>query len=80
MTSDLIKQGTFALSGPSNSVATNIHKDEDYDHCMMTGPVMEGTGKHTISMKLGKGDVNGMAICCGVVRDGVACNKDYGTR
>ena len=47
---------------------------------MMTGPVMEGTGKHTISMKLGQGDANFVDIMCGVARDGVACNKDYGNR
>ena len=46
----------------------------------MTGPVMEGTGKHTISMKLGKGDVRAMAMYCGVARDGVACDKAYGNR
>ena len=46
----------------------------------MTGPVMEGTGKHTISMKLGKGDANGMGILCGVARDGVACDKHYAPR
>ena len=54
-TSDLIKQGIFALSGIDNSIATKIDKD-GYNNCMMTGPVMEGTGKHTISMKVGNGD------------------------
>ena len=77
-TSDLIKQGMFALSGPSDSIATKIDKHEDCGNCMMTGPVMEGTGKHTISMKLGKGDSNYMGIYCGVARDGVACDQDYG--
>ena len=43
----------------------------------MTGPVMEGTGKHTISMKLGQGDADNLAVLCGVARDGVACDKDY---
>ena len=41
---------------------------------------MEGTGKHTISMKVGKGDAQAMHIMCGVARDGVACNKDYANR
>ena len=44
---------------------------------MMTGPVMEGTGKQTISMKLGEGDADDMGILCGVARDGVACDEDY---
>ena len=39
---------------------------------------MEGTGKHTISMKLGKGDAEYMNIYCGVARDGVASDEDYG--
>ena len=39
---------------------------------------MEGTGKHTISMKLGKGDATFMNMTCGVARDGVACDQDYG--
>ena len=80
--SDLIKQGVFQLSGSDNYIATKIDKDrntdQDGDNCMMTGPVMEGTGKHTISMKLGKGDAEYMDIFCGVARDGVACNEDYG--
>ena len=38
---------------------------------------MEGTGKHTISMKLGEGDAEYMQIICGVARDGVACDKHY---
>ena len=76
-TSDLIKQGMFALSGIDDSIATKIDQDDDYDNCMMTGPVMEGTGKHTISMKLGQGDAEDMYMYCGVVRDGVACDQDY---
>ena len=67
----------FALGGIDDSIATKIGKNEDCDNCMMTGPVMEGTGKHTISMKLGKGDAERMAMFCGVVRDGAACDKDY---
>ena len=67
----------FALGGINDSITTKIDKDEDYRNCMMTGPVMEGTGKHTISMKLGKGDAGKRAIFCGVVRDGVACDKYY---
>ena len=47
-TSDLIKQGMFTLSGIDDSIATKIDANDDYDNCMMTGPVMEGTGKHTI--------------------------------
>ena len=44
----------------------------------MTGPVMEGTGKHAISMKLGVNwDGNAMLLYCGVARDGVACDKCY---
>ena len=39
---------------------------------------MEGTGKHTISMKVGTGDAQAMHIMCGVARDGVACDQDYG--
>ena len=74
-TSDLIKQGIFQLSGPDNSIATKIDKDEDMLNCMMTGPVMEGAGKHTISMKLGKGDAEYRSIFCGLARDGVACDK-----
>ena len=66
----------FQLSGSDNSIATKIGSD-GYNHCMMTGPVMEGTGKHTISMKLGEGDADDIDILCGVVRDGVACNKPY---
>ena len=61
-TSDLIKQGMFALSGMNNSIATKI-ADNYYENCMMTGPVMEGTGKHTIPMKLGQGDEEKMDIC-----------------
>ena len=76
----MIKQGVFALSGPDNSIATKIDKDRNLGNCMMTGPVMEGTGKHTISMKLGQGDGRYMGIFCGVARDGVACNKDYGNK
>ena len=76
-TSDLIKQGMFALGGPSDSIVTKIDKHGDWGNCMMTGPVMEGAGKHTISMKLGEGDSNCMGICCGVVRDGAACDKAY---
>ena len=80
-TSDLIKQGIFALTGIVHSIATKINKDGDYDNCMMTGPVMEGTGKHTISMKLGKGDAGCLDIMyCGVVRDGVACDQDFRNR
>ena len=79
-TSGLIKQGVFALSGPDSSIATKIGKDMNGNYCMMTGPVMEGTGKHTISMKLGKGDVQNIDTLCGVARDGVACNQDYGNR
>ena len=45
---------------------------------MVTGPVMEGTGKHTISMKVGKGDGEKIYMMCGVARDGVACDKEYG--
>ena len=41
---------------------------------------MEGTGKHTISMKLGQGDAEYMDMMCGVARDGVACDKDYANR
>ena len=52
-TSDLIKTGMFALTGIDGSIATKVDTDIDFDNCMMTGPVMEGTGKHTISMKLG---------------------------
>ena len=55
--------------------------DEDINNCMITGPVMEETGKHTISMKLGKAMRDAeerSSILCGVVRDGVACNKFYG--
>ena len=70
----------FTLSGPDNCIATKIDQDEDDNNCMMTGPVMEGTGKHTISMKLGKGDAQYMGIFCGLARDGVACDKDYGLR
>ena len=80
----MIKQEFFSLSGPDNSIATKMDEDEsnyeDYDNCMMTGPVMEGTGKHTISMKLGKGDAKYMFMLCGVARDGVACDEDYRCR
>ena len=38
---------------------------------------MEGTGKHTISMILGKGDAERMDMMCGVAQDGVACDKAY---
>ena len=79
-TSDMTTQSVFALSGIDNSIATKIAKDRNYDNCMMTGPVMEGTGKHTISMKLGQGDVEDTDMYCGVVRDGVACNKDHANR
>ena len=79
-TSDLIKQGIFVLTGIDDSVATKIDKNEEFDNCMMTGPVMEGTGKHTISMKLGQGDAEDMDISCGVVRDGVACDQWYGNK
>ena len=72
--SDLIKLGEFELSGPDNSIATKIDQDMDDGNCMMTGPVMEGTGKHTISMKLGKGDSRNMGMMCGVARDGGACD------
>ena len=41
---------------------------------------MEGTGKHAISMKLGEGDAQNMAILCGVARDGVDCDKDYANK
>ena len=34
-----------------------------------------GTGKHTISMKLAKGNADEMAILCGMVRDGAPCNE-----
>ena len=77
--SDLIKQGVFALSGIDGSIATKIDKHWSY-HCTMTGPVMEGTGKHTISMKLGQGDAKHMLMMCGVARDGVACDKIYARR
>ena len=70
----------FALGGINNSIATKIDKDEDFGNCMMTGPVMEGTGKHTISMKLGQGDGEVMYAYCGVARDGVACDQDYSNR
>ena len=70
----------FQLSGPDSSIATKIDEDEDENNCMMTGPVMEGTGKHTISMKLGKGDEEDMHMFCGVARDGVACDGDYCNR
>ena len=76
-TSDLIKQGMFALHGIDDSIVTKIGEDGDSKNCMMTGPVMEGTGKHTISMKLGKGDAEYMYMMCGVARDGVACDKYY---
>ena len=77
-TSDMTTQSVFALSGIDNSIATKIaYKGNDWANCMMTGPVMEGTGKHTISMKLGQGDAEDMYMMCGVVRDGVACNKAY---
>ena len=78
-TSDLIKQGDeFSLSGIDDSIATKMG-EAGYNNCMMTGPVMEGAGKHTISMKLGQGDAEYMSIFCGVARDGVACDKDYAT-
>ena len=65
----------FALNGMNDSIATKIDKNEEFDNCMLTGPVMEGTGKHTISMKLGRGDAEHMGIFCGVARDGVACDE-----
>ena len=67
----------FALGEPDNSIVTKIDKGGNYQNNMMTGPVMKGTGKHTISMKLGKGDADDLDIYCGVARDGVACDKDY---
>ena len=76
--SDLIKDKMFELSGPNNSIATKIDQDEDDQNCMMVGSVMgAGTGKHTISVKLGQGSVDCMHIFCLVVRDGAPCNEDH---
>ena len=79
-TSDLIKQGISTLIGIDGSIATKIDKHKDWNNCRMTEPVMEGTGKHTISMKLGKGDAEYRLIYCGVARDGVACDEEYAYR
>merc|ERR1711865_316684 len=72
---DMTTQSVFALSGIDNSIATKICTVKDLRNCMMIGRVMEGTGKHTISMKVGQGAEEHMYMYCGVVRDGVACNK-----
>ena len=81
--SDLVRDEVFELSGPNNSIATNIDQDKNYNNCLVTGRAMgTGTGKHTISMKLAQtqGSSDDMNILCGVVRDGAPCNEDHAMR
>ena len=76
--SDLVKDKVFELSGPNNSIATKIDQDEDRKNYMMVWRVMGvGTGKHTISVKIAKGNENYMNIYRGVVRDGAPYNEDH---
>ena len=57
VTSDLIKDKVFELSGPNNSIATKIDQERSANNCMAVGRMIgAASGKHTISMGyLGKG-------------------------
>ena len=66
----------FKLSGTDCSISTKISGDGDYHNCLMTDTVMDqGSGKHTISMKIADPTIEYAGIYCGVVRDGQACDK-----
>ena len=83
MASDLLKAGTFELSG-NNSIATKIIDGAYYQNKMTVGGVLDTAAKHTISMKLlqsghtshSKTPAARSRFYCGLVKDGVPCDTD----
>jgi hypothetical protein len=59
------------MSGEGNSMATKINQDFNYNNCLWTNRVME-SGKHWMSLKLVKGEGDGLGHFFGLVRDGAA--------